>query len=330
MRARFPVRTNPDGVMKPFARLLPRFGVFLLAAATLRCSDGTVDPPPEGGTIEALSGDSQEAPVGTALPDPLVVQVLDDEGQPVSGVTVEWEAQGGGSESGTSTETDGQGRAQVQRTLGMTPGEQTTAAIAEGYEGSPITFTSTATEVAPGPVVEVVTQPPATALDGEVFAATEQPVVRVLSDGVPVEGATVTASLASGGGTLEGQLTAETDAQGLARFGDLGIDGQGSHTIEFTAPQGSATSNAVVLSELPAEAASGEWGPEVPWDIVPLHMSLLPNGKLLAWGREEMDGSMGHPRLWDPAAGNPTSATMVMADTMLFCAGQGPCLACRG
>ena len=171
-------------------------------------------------------------------------------------------------------------------------------------------------------MVEIVTQPPATALTGEVFAGTSQPVVRVLGDGAPVEGATVTASIASGAGTLEGEPTAVTDAQGLARFGDLGIEGQGSHTLQFTAPEASATSDAIVLSALPAQAESGEWGPEVPWNIVPLHMSLLPDGKLLAWGREEMDGGMGQPRLWDPSTGDPTGAAMVMADTMLFCAGH--------
>ena len=309
--------------MTPFTRLLPRLGVFLLAAATLRCSEGgTVDPPPEGGTIQRVGGDGQDAGVGATLPDSLIVRVLDGDGQPVAGVTVEWEAQGGGSVSDATTESGADGRTGIRRTLGMTVGEQTTTASAEDFDGSPVTFTATATEVAPGPVVEIVTQPPAAALDGEVFAAGSQPVVRVVTDGQPVEGVTVTASLASGGGALEGETTAETDAEGVARFGDLGIDGEGSHTIEFTAPDASATSTAVALSELPAEAATGEWGPQVPWDIVPLHMSLLPDGKVLAWGREEQDGSMGHPRLWDPANQAPTAARMIMADTMLFCAGH--------
>ena len=46
--------------MKPFARLLPRYGVFLLAAATLRCSDGGPVDPNDGGTIEPVSGDGQD------------------------------------------------------------------------------------------------------------------------------------------------------------------------------------------------------------------------------------------------------------------------------
>ncbi|HEU4525299.1 MAG TPA: galactose oxidase-like domain-containing protein, partial [Gemmatimonadales bacterium] len=262
------------------------------------------------------------AVAGTALPDSLVVRVIDENGDPVSGVTVKWEAQGGGSVSDATTESGADGRTGIVRTLGMTVGEQTTVAAAEGLDGSPVTFTATAAESPPGPVVEIVTQPPATALDGEVFAAESQPAVRVLSDGAPVEGAAVTASLSSGSGTLEGELTVQTDAQGVARFGDLGIAGEGDHTIEFTAPEASATSNTINLSALSSEATTGEWGPEVAWDIVPLHISLLPSGRMLAWGREEIGGGMGEPRLWDPATQSPNAATMIMADTMLFCAGH--------
>ena len=226
-----PVSTaqRPDGVMKPYVRLLPRLGVLVLAAATLRCSEGTVDPPPpEGGTLQRMAGDGQEAVVGTTLPDSLIVRVVDESGDPLAGVTVEWEAQGGGTVSESSTESGADGRTGILRTLGTTVCEQRTTASADDFDGSPVTFTATATEGTAGPVVEIVTQPPASALDDEVFAADAQPVVRVLTDGVPVEGATVTASLASGGGTLEGALTAETDAAGIARFGDLGIDGQGA------------------------------------------------------------------------------------------------------
>ena len=65
----------------------------------------------------------------------------------------------------------------------------------------------------------------------------------------------------------------------------------------------------------------------VNWDIVPLHISLLPSGKVIGWGKFEDGGGMGTmatiPRLWDPASGNPpTSAVQVPADTMLFCSGH--------
>ncbi len=267
------------------------------------------------------SGNEQDATIGTTLPDSLIVRVTDDNGDPVEGVAVAWEAQGGGSVSAASVESGDDGLAGVRRTLGTTPGEQTATATVAGLDGSPVTFTATAVDGTP--TLVIITQPPSTALDGEVFAAAAQPVVSVeTTAGDPLEGVTVTAALASGSGTLEGALTAVSGPDGTAAFGDLGVAGQGNHTIQFTTPDASATSSTIALSALPSEATTGEWGPTVDWNIVPLHLTLLPTGKLLAWGREEINGDMGQPRLWDPGSGSPAAAPMVMADTMLFCAGH--------
>ncbi|HEU5040792.1 MAG TPA: galactose oxidase-like domain-containing protein, partial [Gemmatimonadales bacterium] len=123
-------------------------------------------------------------------------------------------------------------------------------------------------------------------------------------------------------GTLEGTATATTDADGAAFFGDLGIDGTGSHTLQFTAGSITVTSDPVTLTALPAEATTGKWDAPVQWDIVPLHMSMLPTGKIIAWGKFETDGMMGQPRLWDPSQGGPAGAPTVANDTMLFCAGH--------
>ncbi|HEX5576511.1 MAG TPA: galactose oxidase-like domain-containing protein [Gemmatimonadales bacterium] len=175
----------------------------------------------------------------------------------------------------------------------------------------------------PAAKMTMTIQPPATALDREVWDPTRQPKV-VVKDAanVAVAGVVVTASIASGSGTLQGSLTATTKANGSATFTDLGIAGTGPHTLRFTTGTISATSSSVTLSALPSEATTGKWDPPVPWDIVPLHLSLLPTAKLLGWGKFELDGSMGMPRLWDPTAGTPTGARMVRADTMLFCSGH--------
>ena len=311
--------------MKLHTGLAPRIAVLVLGAATLRCSGGEpIDPPGTATTITMVSGDEQEAMVGTVLPDPLVVRVTDDDGNPVSGVSITWTAEGGGSVSNATVATGSDGLASVQRTLGPTAGAQLTRATAADLEGSPVSFTATAADgPPPEPGVVILTQPPATALDGEVFAAASQPVVRVADgSGVPMEGVTVTAELASGSGTLEGATTAVSGSDGVAAFADLGVAGQGNHTIQFTGADAAATSAAIVLSALPAGATSGEWGPEVAWNIVPLHISLLPTGKVLAWGREEIGGGMGQPRLWNPASDAPTAAITVANDTMLFCAGH--------
>jgi hypothetical protein len=191
-----------------------------------------------------------------------------------------------------------------------------------GLKGSPVTFAATATEGPPTGGIVITTNPPTEALSGEVFDPVVQPAVRVTDASGPVDGAQVTASLASGTGALEGRTTATTDANGDAIFADLGISGTGEHTIEFTTGTTSVTSSPVTISALPEEATKGKWGPLVQWDIVPLHMSLMPNGKIVAWGKTDVADTMGMPRIWDPAAGPPSGAQMLMTDSMLFCAGH--------
>ncbi|MGH7513176.1 MAG: galactose oxidase-like domain-containing protein [Gemmatimonadales bacterium] len=175
-----------------------------------------------------------------------------------------------------------------------------------------------------GNSILLTTNPPTSALDGEVFDPTVQPVVQVKDGGGnPAPGVGVTASVASGPGTLEGTAAATTDAQGFARFGDLGISGPGSTTLAFGTGSVSVTASPVNVTALPSEATTGKWGPLVQWPIVPLHIHLLPTGKVLGWGKYEDGGVMGThgtiPRLWDPATGQFRG---IAADTMLFCSGH--------
>ena len=293
-----------------------------LAAGTLRCSDTGGGEPTTATRIEMEDGNDQIALVGQPLPDPLVVLVTDQNGDPVEGVAVSWAAQGGGTVSTSSVETGSDGRASVSRVLGPEPGEQTTTATVSGLEGSPVTFAATATDTGggPGEAIAITTNPPVGAVDGEVFDPEAQPVLFVTNAGTPVAGVEVTATALSG--TLEGTITATTDANGTARFLDLGLRGIGSHALEFTAGEASVTSSPVDVSALPPEANNGNWGPIVTWDVVPLHMNLLPNGKILAWGKTDAADTMGMPRLWDPASGPPEALPMINVDTMLFCAGH--------
>jgi Galactose oxidase-like, Early set domain/Bacterial Ig-like domain (group 1) len=401
----------------------------LLAAGSLRCSGDTTQPP-TAAAIESAGGDGQSGPVGGTLASPLVVLVTDPSGNPVQGVSVSWDPQGAGSVSATTAQTGVDGRASVQRTLGATPGEQTTTASVSGLSGSPVTFVATATDgttpilamktqpssaaqsglafavqpviqlkdasgndkpqsgvavtaaiasgtgtlggtltqatdgtgaatftdlkitgdvgssytlrfTAPGTAqalsaaitlgagaasIAITTNPPTSALTSEVFDPSVQPVVQVKDgNGNPAAGAQVTASIGSGGGLLEGNTNAVSDAGGVAKFGDLGIKGTGANTLAFTTGSASVTSSPVNVSALPAAATTGSWGPVVAWPMVPLHMHLLPTGKILAWGKYDTgaNGTMGgRPRLWDPAAGPPTTARMIDVDTMLFCSGH--------
>ena len=176
-----------------------------------------------------------------------------------------------------------------------------------------------------GPPAELIVsrQPPISALDKEVWTPTTQPTVVVKdAGGSAVAGVIVTASIASGAGALQGALSKATNANGVAAFTDLGIAGTGPHTLSFAAGGVTASSSTVNLDALPPEATTGRWDTPVAWDIVPLHIHLLPTGKILAWGKFETDGTMGMPRLWDPALGPPTTAQLIPVDTMLFCSGH--------
>jgi PKD repeat protein len=95
--------------------------------------------------MAAFAGDNQTGPVGSTLPLPLVVQVTDVFGNPVSGVSIAWSAEGGGSVSEATSVTDGEGKASVQRTLGPTAGPQATLATSGGLAGSPVSFAHIAT-----------------------------------------------------------------------------------------------------------------------------------------------------------------------------------------
>lgn len=411
--------------MTPLRQLRSWTLVGLLVAATLRCGQ---TEPPTASAIAMAGGDGQIGIVAQTLAQPLAVLVTDASGDPVAGVSVQWDAQGAGSVSAGAVTTGADGKASVGRVLGPDPGDQATTASVSGLQGSPVTFVSTAADAdtprlaiqtqpssaaqsgvalavqpviqlqnpngsnlaqgglavtaaiasgsgtlggtvtrptgtngavaftdltitgpagaytlgftAPGtlPVVSasitiggstaggitITTNPPVSALNGEVFDPVVQPVLEVTDGaGNPAAGVLVTASRASGSGTLEGNTSATTDAAGVARFGDLGISGTGTHTLQFTAGTSSVTSSTINVSALASEATTGKWGPVVNWDIVPLHMSLLPTGKILVWGKTDVADTMGMPRVWDPSSGSPpTLAQKIIVDTMLFCAGH--------
>lgn len=314
---------KPDATAN-MTRLKPlRFWVLvvLLAASSLRCRGDNVGPQPAT-TIAAASGDAQIGTVGQLLASPLVVLVTDDAGNPAENVSVSWSAQGGGTVLPATISTGSDGRASVSWVLGPEPGTQTTTASVSGLQGSPVTFVATATQGVPS--IAITTNPPTSALSREIFDPSVQPEVVVEdASGNPFPGTEVIASIATGSGTLQGNATAITDANGVAKFGDLGIEGTGEYTLQFIAGTNTVTSSPVNVSALPTEATTGKWGQRVDWDIVPLHMSLMPSGKILAWGKTDAADTMGMPRIWDPGSGQPPSAAqMIMTDSMLFCAGH--------
>ena len=82
-------------------------------------------------TVVEVSGDDQSSQVSTALDAPFVVEVRDQNGDALSGVTVAFAVTaGGGTLSASSVTTDSSGQAESTLTLGSTVGTNTVTANA--------------------------------------------------------------------------------------------------------------------------------------------------------------------------------------------------------
>ena len=118
-------------------------------AIEIEVTSGTLDPvtftittgePPDAITV--VSGNNQSGRPGAALANPFVVEVIDENDDPVPDVTVTFAVTaGGGTLSETSVDTNNNGRAQTVLTLGDAPGDNTVAARVTGITG--VTFKAT-------------------------------------------------------------------------------------------------------------------------------------------------------------------------------------------
>jgi hypothetical protein len=121
-------------------------GLTLLLALGAACGDDQSVEPVIPEIIEEFGGNGQSAAIGNPLPDPLKVRVSDAAGNAAPGVAVAWSVvSGGGAVSPSSSNTDGDGIAAAQFTLGPTEGEQQVQAEVNGLVGSPVVFTGIAT-----------------------------------------------------------------------------------------------------------------------------------------------------------------------------------------
>ena len=122
-------------ILLPLRLLGPGLGLAVLA-----CSGGDLNLPNDGAPVEltAVSGDGQEAKVGSLLPQPLVVRVTDAARQPVAEVPLVFRFQTAVPDAEidpASVSTDSTGHASVRVRLGTVTGPQTIeATIAQDAE----------------------------------------------------------------------------------------------------------------------------------------------------------------------------------------------------
>src|SRR5207248_3326479 len=169
-----------------------------------------------------------------------VVQLRDGAGNLVSqaGVTVTAAiATGGGTLGGTLTATTIAGGTATFTNLSISAPTRRPSELFSATGLTPAVSGTITVGAGAATQLTLTTQPSATAQSGVAFA---KPPDRRLRDGggnaVNQAGVTVTAAIATGGGTLGGTLTAATNGSGVASFTNLAITGTtGDRTLSFSA-----------------------------------------------------------------------------------------------
>ena len=211
--------------------------------------------PPASLTI--ISGDQQQGTVGTQLANPLVVKVVDANGNGVPGQTVNFHVTAGnGSVFAGASTTNGDGVAQERWTLGTVAGatQAVEARAVDNNTGQALVFgTFHATALADAAAsITILTQPGGTASVGVALAPS--PVVRLVDrygNAVTQSGVTISvAAVPYDQYSVSGPTSVQTGSDGVATFPGLAVSGKaGSVSLSFSAPNlASATSAPIAIS----------------------------------------------------------------------------------
>ena len=172
-------------------------------------------PPPMPTILSIGSGGDQSGLTGEALTNPFVVEVRDQYGGTMQGVTVTYSVnEGGGSLNVTTATTDANGLAQSTLTLGSDPGTNSVEVSVEGISRTEV-FNAEAVLPLPTPThLSIVSGGDQSGLTGETLANSFVVEVRDQYD-APTEGVTVKFAVSVGGGSLSSEMEM-TDANGNA------------------------------------------------------------------------------------------------------------------
>lgn len=203
--------------------------------------------------VAAVAGNNQTGEVGTMLPNPLKVQLIDSyTGQPIqqSGIPITFTATGNvGSFSNPNATTDSSGRASTNYTLPSKPGTYTITASSPGYVSA--TFTETAATSQP----TVITINSGNFQSAQVTTTFAKPFKVKVKDsaGNGVPGVNVSFSDGGAGGKLS-PATVVTDSSGYASTSYTA--GTKSGTIHVTASVSGLTPAIFTETVLPGPPAS--------------------------------------------------------------------------
>ena len=171
-----------------------------------------------------VSGDNQSGTPGNALANPFVVEVQDEDGEPLSGHSVTFSVTaGGGSLSETSATTNANGRAQTTLTLGSAPGVNSVQASVSGVD--PVTFS---TNIEPKIRVAAANRPVMYWIDSGMLyslAGAKAAKIAESANGVAVSGGKIywTSQINPSSGTINSANLDGTDAATLASIKSVPI-----------------------------------------------------------------------------------------------------------
>ena len=158
---------------------------------------------PGGVTIcQSGCGNNQTGNAGAQLPSPLTATVVDQAGNPLNGINVNWAvATGTATLSNVRNTSDANGKVSANLTLGSNPGTVTvTVSIAGSPNITPGTFTETVNISITG--MQIISGGNQSAIVGQAFPAPL--VVQVNNGAQPVQGVTVNFAVTSGSATING------------------------------------------------------------------------------------------------------------------------------
>lgn len=209
--------------------------LILVSMSVTTCKTSTEPPPPPPPTptptsIVKVAGDNQTGVVGAALTTGLTVQVNDQNGTAMSGVSVTF-ATTQGSLSTATANTDASGQASANWTLGTTAGQQQATARVT----SSATITTTFTATADADVADAVAATGGDGQTGLVSAMLSNPIEVTVVDQFQngIANVDVTFAVTNGGGSVN-PTSAQTDANGKAQsVWTLGPNA-GANTAEAT------------------------------------------------------------------------------------------------
>ncbi|HVX38963.1 MAG TPA: Ig-like domain-containing protein [Gemmatimonadaceae bacterium] len=201
-------------------------------------SGGGNTPPPKDVTpasITPSTTDTLRATVGSSAGAPLTVTVKNKAGDPLDTILVTFAvASGGGTVSNLTVRTNAAGQASTNWTLGSTAGVQTATATVASL--APVTFTAIAASGSAAAATKVAGDNQSAAAGATVAVA---PSVKVTDQfGNPVSNTLVTFIVASGGGSVTGNLI-NTNAAGIATLGSWKLGSAvGTNTLTATVGAG--------------------------------------------------------------------------------------------